>query len=85
MLLYQGKIMSLGYAQALAKFIQNNRKAEHHILKIHLDDCSMKDQMFAAILEGVKKSKFGQSLQNITYSNNEMGIDSINSINSFIE
>jgi len=77
MLKYHGKIMSLGYAQALAKFLENNGKVECHILKIHLDDCSMKDLEFNTILEGVKKSKFGVSLQKITYSNNEMGLESI--------
>ena len=85
MLKYQGKIMSLGYAQALAKFIENNREVDHHILQLHLDDCSMKDVEFNTILEGVKKSKFGVSLQTLIYSNNEMGRESINSICSFIE
>ena len=50
MLKYQGKIMSLGYAQALAKFIQNNREVDHHILQLHLDDCSMKDLELNTIL-----------------------------------
>ena len=56
-----------------------------HILKIHLDDCSMKDQELNNILQGVLNSKYGVSLQNLTYSNNEMGIKSINSIYSFLE
>ena len=70
---------------ALGKFIENNTKADTHILKIHLDDCSMKDQEFNNILQGVLNSQYGVSLQNITYSNNEMGIESIKSINSFLE
>ena len=74
---YHGKIMSLGYAQALAKFLANNTKLEHQVLKLHLDDCSMKDLEFHTILEGVKKCKFGVSLQKIIYSNNEMGLESI--------
>jgi len=35
---------------ALAKFIESNQKYEFHLLKLHLDDCSMKDQEFDAIL-----------------------------------
>ena len=82
---FQGKILSRGYSMALSKFIENNTRADMHILQLHLDDCSMKDQEFNNILQGVLKSRYGVSLQNITYSNNEMGIESIRSINSFLE
>lgn len=44
----------------------------------------MKDLEFSTILDGVRSSKLGVSLQNITYSNNQMGAKSIDHICYFI-
>mmetsp|Transcript_21437 Transcript_21437/g.33122 ORF Transcript_21437/g.33122 Transcript_21437/m.33122 type:complete len:127 (+) Transcript_21437:2000-2380(+) len=52
-LIYQGKIMSLGYAKALSKFITAETSFENQIMKIHLDDCAMKDPEFAVLLDSV--------------------------------
>ena len=40
---YQGKTLGMGYAKALAQFIKRNKKIGNIILKMHLDDCCMKD------------------------------------------
>ena len=84
MIKYQGKTMGMGYAQAIASYLKQSTKIDHLILKIHLDDCYMKDEQFSTILEGVRSSKLGVSLQNITYSNNQMGAKSIDHICHFI-
>lgn len=45
----------------------------------------MKDAEFKHILKGIRKSKIGLSLQNITYSNNEMGVESIQEIDKILK
>lgn len=82
---YQGKTMGLGYAQALSKFIKNNKQIENLILRMHLDDCCMKDQELATILDGVRRSSLGVSLQNFTYSNNAFGHQSIEQLCGLIK
>jgi len=62
-----------------------NRILERHLLKLNLDDCCLKDKDFSSILEGIYSSTYGVSLQNITYSNNELGILSMKSISKFIQ
>ena len=77
--------MGIGYAKALSKFIQNNRQIENLILRMHLDDCCMKDLELATILKGVKNSLLGISLQNFTYSNNAFGKESVQQLCDIIE
>lgn len=61
--------------------IINNQESSNHLLQIHLDDCNMKDAELHVILEAVMKTKhFHPSLQSLIYSNNEMGINSLNQI-----
>ena len=45
----------------------------------------MKDTEFKLILKGIRESKIGLSLQNLIYSNNEMGMESINEINEIMK
>ena len=81
---YQGKILSPGYAAVLGELFLHNTELERHILKLNIDDCSMKDEDFSAILEGIFHSKYGCALQSITYSNNALGAKSVASICKFV-
>ena len=47
--------------------------------KLIIDDCGMKDSQFATILRGIKEQ--GSSIYTISYSNNELGPESIKELN----
>lgn len=75
---FHGQPLNLGYCKAFAKMIQNNVEEQNHLLSIHLDDCSMKDEEFAVILDAILHTKnFYPSIQSVKYSNNEMGEASV--------
>ena len=77
---HQGKRIGMPYAVALGEYIRLNKRQDHHILKLHLDDCSMKDEEFAVILKNIRECEMGVSLQNLAYSNNEIGAASVREI-----
>lgn len=50
---FHGQPLNIGYCKAFAQMIKNNVEACDHLLSIHLDDCSMKDEEFATILDSI--------------------------------
>jgi hypothetical protein len=63
--------LNIGYCEAIANFIMNNRNPHLHILELHFDDCGMQDDEFATILHGIQNNHLMKhSVQKITYTNN---------------
>jgi hypothetical protein len=70
---FANKKLGLGYVQGLGHLIVENTDPSLHVLQLELNDCNMKDEEFATILESICSSKvYMPSLQTVKYSNNEM-------------
>lgn len=81
----QNKMLNIGYASAIADYIQSNEDINLHLLEIHFDECSMGDEELAVILESIRKTRYFQtSIQKISYTNNIIGYKSINQLDQLL-
>jgi Ran GTPase-activating protein (RanGAP) involved in mRNA processing and transport len=63
-----------------------NKKANLHILELHLSDCCLKDEEFSIILGSLNNSIYiTPSLQHLIYKNNEIGQKTISELKKLLQ